>query len=480
MVASGLGLTVLLVTLAAFAAVGLSTRTRRLDVETFTVARHSQGRGALGLSFLASGMGAWILFAPPQVGAQLGAVAVGGYALGAAAPIIAFGLLGARMRRSVPAGSSLTEFIRMRFGATFHRYVVAVSIAYMLLFVTAELTGIAAVVGIIAGVDPRTTVLAVAGVTLLYTAYAGLPASLRTDRWQAWLILGLLVAGAGAMVVAGPAGDGDPAAGQTLLGANRIGVEAAIALVLAVTAANLFHQGYWQRVWSARDDRALRSGALLGAALTVPVVAVVGGLGIVAAARGLELGSPPAPFFVLLTGLPVWVGAGVLVLGIALVCSSVDTLENGLAALVAAERPDLPLSGARLVTVGLMVPAVLMALQGYDVLRLFLIADLLCAATVVPALLGLWHRATGTGALAGAAAGMGGALGAATVAGGSLAEGLSRVTFPLAAPTLPEFAGALIASSLVSVGAALLADRSTDIDEVGATVAARRGAAPTR
>jgi solute:Na+ symporter, SSS family len=474
------GLAVLLATLTAFAWVGFTTRTRHLDVEAFTIARNTQGTVALGLSFLASGMGAWILFAPPQVGAQLGALAVGGYALGAAAPVLAFGLLGARMRRSVPAGSSLTEFIRVRFGATFHRYVVAVSIAYMLLFVTAELTGIAAVVGIIAGVDPQVTVLAVAVVTLGYTAYAGLPASLRTDRWQAWLILALLVAGAAAMVAVGPTGDAAPVEGQVLLGANRIGIEAAIALLIAVTAANLFHQGYWQRVWAARDERALRSGALLGAALTAPVVAVVGALGIVAAARGLELGSPPAPFFVLLTGLPAWVGAGVLVLGIALVCSSVDTLENGLAALVAAERPDLPLSGARLATVALMIPAVLIALQGYDVLRLFLIADLLCAATVVPALIGLWHRATGAGAVAGAVAGLAGALGAAAVTGGSLAEGLSRVTFPIAAPTLPEFAGALVASTVVSVGAALISGRSTDLEAVGADVAARRATTSSR
>jgi solute:Na+ symporter, SSS family len=475
MVSVGVGGIVLLVTLGAFAAIGLTTRTKGLDVESFTTARGSQAAGVLGLSFLASGMGAWILFAPPQVGAQLGAVAALGYAIGAAAPVVLFGYLGTRMRRIAPAGSSLPEFVRARFGGGFHRYVIVVSVAYMLLFVTAELTGIAAAVAIIAGVDPRLTVLAIAGVTLAYTAYAGLPASLRTDRWQAWLILALLVAGAAAMVLGGDgAAAGDRIAAAEVLQVGPFGFEVALTLVLAVTAANLFHHGYWQRVWAAADDAALRRGAWIGAGLTLPVVAVVGGLGLVAAARGLELGSPPAPFFVLLAGLPAWAGVVVLVLGVALVCSSVDTLENGLGSLVAAERPDLPLSGARWITVALMVPAVLLALRGYDVLRLFLIADLLCAATVVPALLGLWRRATAAGALAGSIAGLVGALGAAAWAGGSLAEGLSRVTFPLAAPTLPEFAGALLASSVVAVGLALVGRSDADLDEVGEAVARRR------
>jgi solute:Na+ symporter, SSS family len=466
-----LGIIVLLGTLAAFGAVGFTTRTRDLDVGSFTVARGTQRAGVLGLSFLASGLGAWVLFAPPQVGAQLGAVAAGGYAVGAAVPVLLFGVLGPRMRRLAPAGSSLTEFVRVRFGTVFHRYVIGVSIAYMLLFLTAELTGIAAVVGIVAGVPPTVTVLAVALVTLAYTAYAGLPASLRTDRWQAWLILGLLAAAGVAMLAGDDRGAVD--AGDVLQ-IGPFGFEVALTLVIAVTTANLFHQGYWQRVWAAEDDAALRRGSWIGAALTLPVVAVIGALGLVAASRGLELGSPAAPFFVLLAGLPGWVGVVVLVLGVALVCSSVDTLENGLASLVTAERPQLGLSGARIATALLMVPAVLLALRGYDVLRLFLIADLLCAATAVPALLGLWRRATPAGALAGAVAGLAGALGAAVVAGGSLAEGLSRVTFPIAAPTLPEFAGALVASTVVAVGVALASGRSTDLDAVGAAVADRR------
>ncbi|MEX0659187.1 MAG: hypothetical protein WD080_08640 [Egibacteraceae bacterium] len=448
--------------LGVFAWVGVRARGSQGSVEDYMVARGSQRAGALGLSFLASGMGAWILFAAPEVGAFVGLVAVVGYALGACAPIVGFALLGPRLRAIVPAGHSLTEFVRLRYGRVFHGYVVGVSVAYMALFVTAELTAVGAITAILSGADARVAVLAVAGVTLAYTAYGGLRASLRTDCWQAWLMLGLLAVAGGAIVFAVPA-PGVALTTSGLLGVDRIGVEAAITLVLAVTAANLFHQGYWQRVWSARDPGALRRGAVLGAVLTVPVMVAVGALGILAAGAGVALGDPPVPFFALLAGLPAWVALVVLVLGVSLVASSVDTLENGLAALVAAERPSLSLRGARLVTVVVMIPAVVVALQNYSVLRLFLIADLLCATAVVPALLGLWRRATPAAALAGGVAGLVGAVAPGLASQGALLDGLRLATFPDAVPTLQPFLGALLASTVVAIGVSLASRSEADL-----------------
>lgn len=451
-----------LASLAVFAAVGFRTRGVAGGLDEYLLARGSQPAGTLGLSFLASGLGAWILFATPEVGAVVGLVAVLGYAAGAAAPILAFAVLGPRLRSVIPAGHSLTEFVRLRYGRPVHAYVVAVTVAYMGCFVTAELTAVGGIVALLSGADPRIPVVAVAAVTLAYTAYGGLRASLRTDRWQAWLLLALLVVAAVTVVVALPA----PAVALSapgLIGVNRVGVEAAITLVLAVTAANLFHQGYWQRVWAARDGAALTRGAVYGAALTVPVVLVVGLLGIMAAGAGLDLGAPPVPFFALVAGLPAWVAVVVLLLGVALVTSSVDTLENGLASLVAAERPSLSLRAARLVTVALLLPAVVVAVQGYSVLRLLLVADLLCATIVVPALLGLWRRSTPAGALAGGLAGLAGALVPGWVATGSIAEALTLATFPGGVPTLRPFAGALVASAVVTVAVSLAARRTTDL-----------------
>jgi solute:Na+ symporter, SSS family len=468
MVSGSLALVITGITLAVFVVIGIRASRRSDDVEDYVVARNSQPASTLALSFLAAGMGAWILFAPPEVGAGIGALGVAGYAIGAAAPIAAFGILGPRIRAIVPTGHSLAEFVRVRFGRPFQVYVTVISLLYMLFFVTAELTAVGGLVAILTGGSGRVAVIAVAVATLAYTVYGGLRASLRTDRFQAWLILALLAAAAWAAVGMGTDSSGTAAAA---VAPRPPGLPVAITLIIAVTAANLFHQGYWQRVWAASDDAALRRGAGVGALLTVPVVALLGGLGILAAGRGLDLGSPPIPFFALLAGLPAVVALAVLVLGVALVASSVDTLETGLASLITVERPATSLGTARMLTVLMMVPAVVVALQGFSVLQLFLIADLLCAATAVPALVSLWRRATTAGALSGAVAGLAGALLGGVISEGGLA-GARLVLMPGAVPTLPPFAGAVVASAVVTVVVSLAGRTEVDLSTAGRKVPA--------
>lgn len=466
MLDTSIALGILLLTLLLFLWVGVGAR-RSADVEDYLLARNSQGGWPLGLSFLASGMGAWILFAPPEVGAGVGMVAVVGYALGAAGPFVAFALLGRRIRAVVPSGHSITEFVHLRYGRAFFTYVGFISIGYMFIFVAAELTAVGAVASIVSGLEARIAVVAVALATLAYTTYGGLRATLRTDRWQAWLILGLLTVALGAVVVEVPDA-GSAFADSGLLNVDRIGLEVALTLVIAVVAANMFHQGYWQRLWAARDLTSLHRGAAVGAGLTIPVILVVGILGIVAAGAGFDLGTPPAPFFALTATLPNWIVGFVLVLGVSLVASSVDTLENALASMVVAEGRSFTLRSAQVVTVLLVAPAVVIAFQGYSVLRLFLIADLLCAATVCPVLLGLWSRATGSAAIAGSAAGLIGAIAPGWIDTGSFAEGVELATFPGAIPTLAPFFWALVISTAVMVGVSLAARRETDLGRLAA------------
>ncbi|ATJ81595.1 sodium:solute symporter [Halomonas beimenensis] len=430
----------------------LGLRARRADgpLDDYVTARNTQSAQTLGLSFLASGMGAWILFAPPEIGAFVGPVALAGYALGSALPFLVLGAFGPAIRRRLPEGRSIGEYAEACFGPGVRRWVALVSILYMACFLAAELTAIGAITGLLSEVPPHLVVIGVALATLIYTAVGGLRASLATDRWQAWLLLALLALVGGVALTRLPALPADAAMPAIPTG-DALGV--ALTLVIAVTAANLFHQGYWQRVWAARDARALGRGAWLGGTVTVLVVMVVGGLGMLAAMAGLALGEPPIPFFALLAEAPDWLALPALVLAVSLVASSVDTLQNGLASLVVAGagRRGLSLGAARLVTVALMVPVVVVALQGLSVLRLFLIADLLCAAIVVPVLLGLWSRMSAPAALAGGMAGLLGAVLPGWLASGRLADGLLAASFPGGVPTLPPFLGALVASTLVAL-----------------------------
>ena len=441
-------LAVIVAALCLFGWLGLRARKTAEGLDDYMTARNSQGATTLGLSFLASGMGAWILFAPPEVGAFVGPVALAGYALGAALPFIVFAWLGPMIRRQMPKGRSISEFTEHRFGRGMRRWISLISVLYMLCFLAAELTAIGSITNLLSDLNGQWVIIGVALTTLIYTTWGGLRASLTTDRWQALLLMGLLAA----VLLVDWKHLPTIEQSATMPGIPFwSAVSVALTLVLAVTAANLFHQGYWQRVWAAKHSASLWKGALLGGGTTVIVVAIVGGLGMSAAMAGLDLGQPPIPFFALLSSAPQWLGAVALVLAVTLVASSVDTLQNGIASLAVAEKKGLTLPGARWVTVALMIPVVVIALQGASVLRLFLIADLLCATAIVPVLMGLWPRVTPSAAFAGVLAGLAGAIVPNWLMTGSLSEAMHIASFPGGAPTLAPFAGALLASALVTL-----------------------------
>ena len=190
---------------------------------------------------------------------------------------------------------------------------------------------------------------------------------------------------------------------------------------------------------------------------------VIGGVGIMAAMSGVSLGEPPMPFFALLSDAPVWITLPSLVLAVTLVTSSVDTLQNGIASLWAnGHRPEA-LNKARWLTVAIMLPVIVIALQGLSVLRLFLIADLLCAAIVVPVLLGLWQRMTPMAAISGGLAGLVGAVLPGWIGQGSVSAGVMAATFPGSVPTLGPFVGALLLSTTVSVALALVSRQRVEV-----------------
>ena len=426
----------LAITTAVMAAVGLvgwsAGRRGVADRDAYLSARNTQGAWPLALSFFSSGLGAWILFSPPEVGATIDIAAVVGYGVAAGLPFIALAWLGPLVRAAAPEGVTLSDWVALRFGRPMQAYVAVVSVFYMFIFLTAELTALGGVVGLLTGAAPGSAlwlapIALVALVTTAYTAYGGLPTSLRTDRFQAWLILGFVP-----LALIGIAGGvDDPAAALRASGGltpTADGWRALVVLGIAVAAANLFHQGYWQRSWSAVDRRTLVRGAVGGALLTLPVLVLVGLTGMLAKGAGTipDSASNSIAFFTLLTAAPTWLAALVVALAVALVGSGVDTLENSLAATfssgVAGGR--MTLRQARWLTVALTLPAVGLALANLSVLQLFLAADLLAAATVVPVFLGLSPRIDRRAALAGAVAGLVGVVALGVVRDGGVAAGL--------------------------------------------------------
>ena len=406
---NGLAILISLVTAAVFvAAAVLYVRRRALSLEDYLVARGSAGTTLSTATLVASVIGAWVLLSPAEAGTWAGMVALIGYGVGQAAPLVAFMFVGIRMRRLMPEGHSLTEYVWHRYGPQMYAFTLGVIVFYMFVFLSAELTGIAEAVHLLAETPLWTTALIVGLLTVAYTAYGGIRASIFTDGIQFTLILPLLVVSFIAAVVAlGGFGEAfDPVrdkAPQLLSLTHGPGIEFGATLIIAILAANMFHQGFWQRVYTTKDERSLKMGFGVAGVVVIPLIFLAGLLGVIAVGQGVVENPSVALFSLVNEVMPTWAVLAVLVLALVLVMSSLDTLLNGIASVITTDlarfRPKLGgatlLKSSRGVTIVLIVPAILIASQGYSVLYLFLIADLVCSAAVFPVFWGMYSKRFG-------------------------------------------------------------------------------------
>ena len=431
---------------------------QHLDLEEFTTSRnHFSTRSALA-TMVASSMGAWILFSPPEAGSAFGGLsAVLGYALASALAVATFAVLGPRLRQLMPQGHSLTEYARHRYGLPMQGLTEAVMLLYMFVYLAAELTAIAKALQLLADVPLGVTALVIITAVFIYTTYGGLRASIYTDRLQFFVVVPLLIVAFGAAIVGlgGWAAATEPvvaAAPAVADLSNGDGIRFGWTLVIAIVAAEVFNQGNWQRVYACKSDRVLRR-AFLGSAFLfiLPMVVLAGLLGVFAVQFGI---AGDTAYFQLLQQLvvPAWLLAIVMVLAVALVMSSMDTLLNGIGSLFTldlvkllprASQPTV-LTLSRILTVLVGLPAVWIASQGLSVLYTFFIADLVCAGVVFPLMFGLYsRRVSGTNAFVSSLIG--------------IAVGVAFFPKPDFSPIFEALAAAGAGDLLVSFGAALAA-----------------------
>jgi Na+/proline symporter len=482
--ATALGLTV--ATLVVFTLLGIRASRGHVDsVEDLISARDSAGEGRTTATLVASVMGVWILLSAPEAGAAFGIAAVIGYGVGEALPMAVYATIGPRIREAIPEGHSLTEYAYVRYGEAMYAFVLVVSVAYMFVFVAAELTGISLALSFVAGVPQWQTAVLVGGFVLIYTGYGGLRASIFTDTIQAVVVLPLLAITVVGSVLAlgGPAAvhEGIAAADPALLDPTApAGLRFGIAIAFAVLGAELLNQTWWQRIYAAEDSatvtRSFRNATLVNG-LIVAVAALLG----VVAVGNVAVENPAIAFFTLLeSAVPEPVLLAVVLLALLLVMSSIDSLFNALASVVTADLPrllddpdDRTLRlGARGLTVAVAAAAVLVSLEARSVLELFLFADLLGAAVAIPLVAGLYSRSLGgRGALASAVAGL--AVGAAyfpfPLGIGEALRAVPVLGSLLPAPDglyLTAFAGAFAVSGLATLAFARLSAGSFDFDRL--------------
>ena len=383
----------------------LYSRRNRDSLEDYVIARNSQSAFATVMTLLATSLGAWILFAPAQAATWGGLAAVIGYALGAISPRLVMIPLGRRMRELSPRGHTLTEFVILRFGKTMYVLTLVIMMFFMFITLAAEITAIAKLVTLLAPVPLWITAAIVMGATLIYTSYGGLRASIFTDKVQMAVIVPLLVF----LVILGwqAAGGIAPAlaglqekAPQLLSLTDPVGVKAGLTFFVAILLTGLFHQGNWQRVYSARDTRTMRRGFLLGGGLAGPVIFIMGLFGLAFVGLGHTGDSSVALFSVIMPQIPAWFAVALIPLGLALVMSTADTTISAVSSIIAVDVRRLApaISTRKLMALSrwliflLAIPVMIVAAQGYSVLYLFLLADLFCSAAAFPVFFGLFNR----------------------------------------------------------------------------------------
>lgn len=335
---------------------------------------------------------------------QLSWIGVLGYSVASSIPGLAIAWLGPLVKQHTDAEEafSTTDFCRMRYGRVMQFVCAAISIFYMWIFLVAELTSISNIYGLLVqdfSQKYSTGIAVTIGVfTIFYTGLGGLPASIVTDKFQGIIMIGLVLLLTIA-VCASPANH--ISYDEFMLASNWTldGFYALLILVIAILSAELFNQSNWQRVWAAKDDTSLRKGYAIGSSMVFLLMMFFGIMGMIAYAN-----DPDAydsfekyaylSFFDLL--LPLHTGWHVLVLVLvtALAASSIDSLQNGITCILNSDLlktmdPKIVKWINRLILIGVNAAAVVKAAERFDVLGLFLVADLVCATCVFPVFLGL-------------------------------------------------------------------------------------------
>jgi Na+/proline symporter len=387
-----------------FAILGLYHSKKFKGINNYLTANRNVGLFSLTTSLVASALGAWILFGPASAATWGGIGAVIGYALGTAFPMIFLIYLGKKIRKEFPKGSSLIEFMRKKFGKSLFKLILLMTIFYMFIFLCAEVTAVAVLINFISGTELWITAIIVLLATLTYTLYGGLRASIFTDNIQ-MIVIGILLLISVTYIISFTGSDFSFAyieqKNPQLLSRYYIpNYTAGLTFFIAVAATNLFHQGNWQRVYAAKDYQTLKKGLIIAFLIIVPIVFFMGFAGMVSFSIDSSARADLGFFTLLLREQTEILSLIIVTLGLALTISTVDTLVNAISSLFVVDgkatfnlnkKTDY-LKLSKYFIIFLSVITFIVASKGYDILYLFLLADLFCCAFVLTVFLSFYNK----------------------------------------------------------------------------------------
>ncbi len=397
-------LTFVIVISLTFVFLGLYNSKKYKGINNYLTANRNIGLFSLTTSLTASALGAWILFGPASAATWGGIGAIIGYSLGTAFPMFFLIYLGKKIRKEFPKGSSLIEFTRKKFGKSLFKLILLMTIFYMFIFLCAEVTAVAVLINYISGTELWITALIVLVSTLVYTLYGGLRASIFTDNIQ-MVVIGILLLISLIYINSFTGSEFSfefiSKKNPQLLSSSYIpSYTAGLTFFIAVAATNLFHQGNWQRVYAAKNFETLRKSLIISFFIIIPIVFYMGFTGMVAFSIDPTTRPDLGFFTLLLKEQTELLSLFVIALGLALTISTVDTLVNAISSLIVVDgkatfnfnKKTNYLNFSKYIILFLSLICFIVASKGFDILYLFLLADLFCCAFVLTVFYSFYNK----------------------------------------------------------------------------------------
>lgn len=324
-----------------------------------------------------------------------------------------------RLRRQMPAGYTIVEFIRERFQ---NKPATTVMLVAMLLGLLAEifinLFGVVLVMGVIFGLDPTAVLILTLLTVTIYSYFGGLWTSAITATFNTLLITvpAAIVVLFVLQKVGGPElvfQKVDEAGADTLNAFDGSAAAAfGISLALGLLASTMADQTFWQKAWALKPASMGRTFVWAGLWF-YPIPIVLGLLGLVGLGFGVtpeDLGDAGAggigPYVVSHLGLPVILIALYVLIILNACYSSIDGAFSALSSVVAVDilkqaKPDIaPKSLFRYTKTSILVAGVIGGIvvsSGIDYVDLVTTVFFLKAALIIPLGLAIfWKRMTST------------------------------------------------------------------------------------
>jgi Na+/proline symporter len=386
-----------------FIGLGYLNSKKIIDKKNYIVGDRSENTFSLTASLTASALGAWILFGPASAATWGGIGAVIGYALGTAAPMLFLYNFGPKIRKEFPKGLTLTEFIKKRFGIGILKICLFLILFYLTIFLIAEVTAIASLLNFISQVPLWITAGVTLIICLLYILRGGFKLSIITDKYQFSFIILIILASVFLILSNIDLSSYEliKKNSPNLIDKNYLpNYTAGLTFFIAVAATNLFHQGNWQRVFSAKNNSILKSSLIYSSIIKIFIVFWMGYSGLISYSLNTKVIPDLAFFDLILNNKNSLIIIGILILAMSLTLSTIDTLINAISSLIIVDGNQInkSLSGkeikskANLIILLLSILVFILASKGYSILYLFLLADLLCCAAVITIFYGFFNK----------------------------------------------------------------------------------------